>query len=113
MYSKSDRNPTSILRKVRDWSSRFDADDGRLVRRILEEHAKPKWKDYLIVLVLGGVGAGCTALAAYILGTVVDRVYLAKDAPAVVATAFAGMVVFTGRGLATYAQFVKLALVSI
>jgi len=74
MYSKSDRNPTSILRKVRDWSSRFDADDGRLVRRILEEHAKPKWKDYLIVLVLGGVGAGCTALAAYILGTVVDRV---------------------------------------
>jgi ABC-type multidrug transport system fused ATPase/permease subunit len=102
-----------MFRQVKNWASRLHSDDARLIRRILEDHARPNWKSYLVVLVLGGMGAGCTALAAYILGTVVDRVYLAKDAPAVVATALAGMVVFTGRGLATYAQFVKLAIVSI
>jgi subfamily B ATP-binding cassette protein MsbA len=89
---------------------RADRDgDARLVYRVLTEHGAAHWKGYAANVVLMGVSAAATAAAAYLIGNLVNAVYVDRDFPALLALCIATIVLFSAKGLATYGQAVLLA----
>jgi len=80
-----------------------------LLRRLWREHGVRYWRSYLATYVLMGVIAGSTALFATLLGRAVNETYFRDSFPAVATFCIMAIVLFTARGLATYAQAVLLA----
>ena len=80
-----------------------------LVRRLLLDEALGHWPRYLAAFALMGVGAGATALSAYLLGTMTNASYVSHDFHAIVIVGLSTMVMFTTKGLATYASAVMLS----
>ena len=66
-------------------------------------------RSYLVIILLMGLAAGCTAAAAYIMGSVINTIYARREFAAVVALAASMIVLFTVRGFASYGQAVLLA----
>jgi len=58
-----------------------------LVRRLLTEQALGHWRLYAVAFVLMAITAGCTALSAYLLGTVINQAYVNRNFSAVVVLA--------------------------
>src|SRR3989337_2743151 len=50
-----------------------------LIRRLLTEQGLRYWRKYAVAFLLMGLAAGCTALAAYLVGTLVNIAYLDKN----------------------------------
>src|SRR5439155_26501824 len=46
-----------------------------LIKRLLVEYGLVRWQRYALAFVLMGIGAGCTALAAYLMGDVVNEAF--------------------------------------
>jgi ATP-binding cassette, subfamily B, bacterial MsbA len=89
----------------------FISDPGALalIRRLLAQHGSVHWRRYAFAFVLMGIAAGCTALTAYLVGTIVDITYLQRNFTSIVMLGVAAMAIFAIRGLATYGQAVVLA----
>jgi subfamily B ATP-binding cassette protein MsbA len=77
-----------------------------LIRRLLTEQGIGHWKRYLMALVLMGIVAACTALSAYLIGTVINAAYVSRNFSAIAALGGLTVVLFTVKGLATYGQAV-------
>jgi subfamily B ATP-binding cassette protein MsbA len=75
-----------------------------LIRRLLAEQGRKYWKRYAVAAALMGTVAGCTALSAYLIGTVVNEAYVSRNFSAVVGLAVLSMALFTVKGIATYGQ---------
>jgi ATP-binding cassette, subfamily B, bacterial MsbA len=80
-----------------------------LIWRLLTEYGASRWRSYAIALALMSVGAGATALTAYLAGDVINKAYVNRDFTAVVEVSFLIMLVFTLRGAAVYGHSVILS----
>jgi ATP-binding cassette subfamily B protein len=80
-----------------------------LVRRLLIDEAAKYWPRYALAFVLLAIAAGATALVAYLLGTVVNETWKARNFSAVVYISVAAIGIFAAKGLATYGGTVTLA----
>src|SRR5579871_1464798 len=77
-----------------------------LIRRLLTEQGMGHWKRYVAALILMGIVAACTALSAYLIGSVINAAYVSRSFSAIVALGAATIVLFTVKGFATYGQAV-------
>jgi len=59
-----------------------------------------------------GVAAGCTAVAAYLMGNAVNEAFVTKSFTGIALVAFTCIVVYAAKGVSTYAQAVLLAKIS-
>jgi ATP-binding cassette subfamily B protein len=80
-----------------------------LIRRLLLEQAARRWKSYVIAFGLMGIGAACTATMAYMMGSVINEAYVARNFPGIVALGLFAMALFVVKGISTYGQQVMLA----
>ena len=81
----------------------------QLIRRLITEYGLMHWPRYAIAFVLMGIGAGCTALCAYLMGTVVNEAYVNRSFPGIVTLGFLTMAIFAIKGAATYGHAVILS----
>lgn len=80
-----------------------------LVRRLLVDEALGHWARYVIVFVLMGISAAATALTAYLLGTITNEAYVARNYHGLLLASLLAIVIFAVKGLATYASAVVLS----
>jgi ATP-binding cassette, subfamily B, bacterial MsbA len=80
-----------------------------LLRRLLVDEALQHWLRYAIAVVLMAVVAGTTALTAYLLGTMINAAYVARNYPEIVALGLFTMAIFVVRALATYGSSVTMS----
>jgi ATP-binding cassette subfamily B protein len=79
-----------------------------LIKRLLTEHAAGHWRRYLFAFILMGVGAACTALPAYLIGSVINEAYVHRNFPAILTLGLVTAALFTVKGAATYGHSVVL-----
>jgi ATP-binding cassette subfamily B protein len=77
-----------------------------LIKRLFLEQALQHWRRYAVAFALMAVIAACTALSAYLFGTVINEAYTNRNMPAIIALALATVGLFALKGLATYGQAV-------
>lgn len=80
-----------------------------LIRRLVVEYGAKHWKRYAFAFALMAVAAGGTAMTAYLMGTIVNKAYVDRSFPAIVAIGLFVIVIFATRGAATYGQAVILS----
>jgi ATP-binding cassette, subfamily B, bacterial MsbA len=80
-----------------------------LIRRLLAEQGILHWRKYAIAFVLMAVAAGCTAISAYLIGEVINQAYINRNLPGIIFLGFVTVVLFTVKGLTTYAHSVMLS----
>ena len=80
-----------------------------LIRRLLTEQAFGQWKRYAMAFALMGLGAGCTALCAYLIGDVINAAYVDRNLAGILSLALITAVVFLIKALATYGHAVMLS----
>jgi ATP-binding cassette subfamily B protein len=80
-----------------------------LVRRLLVEHSFVHWRKYTIAFVLMAVSAGCTAMSAYLIGSVINEAYINRNFPGIVLLGGVTIVLFSLKGLTTYGASVMLS----
>jgi ATP-binding cassette subfamily B protein len=80
-----------------------------LLKRLLTDQGARHWKGYALSFALLGVVALTTALSAWIIGNVVNNVFVEKNVAAVWGITLAIVVIYTVKGLATYGQQVTLS----
>jgi ATP-binding cassette subfamily B protein len=96
---------------LKDQYQRYLPDESALalVRRLLQEQAGRRWRAYLIAFALMAVGAGCTALMAYLMGSVINEAYVDRHFPGIVLLGIVAMVIFAVKGLSTYGSQLMLS----
>src|SRR6186713_1440044 len=80
-----------------------------LVVRLLRENGRAYWRRYALVLFCMAIAAGCTAGSAYLVGHAVNEAYVNRSFAGIASVAIAIILVFTTKGLSSYAQTVMLA----
>jgi ATP-binding cassette subfamily B protein len=80
-----------------------------LVRRLLVDEALGHWPRYAMAFALMAVAAGATALTAYLLGAITNKVYHAADYRGIVLVGLLVMLIFIVKGLAAYGSAVMLS----
>jgi ATP-binding cassette subfamily B protein len=80
-----------------------------LVHRLLTEQAFGQWKRYAIAFTLMAVGAGATALCAYLVGDVINAAYVDRNLPAIFWLALGTAVLFMIKSGASYGSAVMLS----
>lgn len=83
-----------------------------LIRRLVMDYGLARWRRYAIAFVLMAIGAGCTALPAYLISHVINEAYFNKNVSAIVMLATATVVLFAVKGAATYGSTLILARIS-
>jgi ATP-binding cassette, subfamily B, bacterial MsbA len=89
--------------------SYFDAPAAALFKRLLTDQGFRHWKGYVLSFAMLAVVALTTALSAWIIGSVVNNVFVNKDVAAVWGITLAIVVIYTVKGLATYSNQVTLS----
>jgi ABC-type multidrug transport system fused ATPase/permease subunit len=90
------------------------ADDERygafvLVRRLLTEQGLAHWPRYAIAFSLMALAAACTALSAYLIGSVINQAYVNRSLAGIITLGFVTVALFATKGLATYGHSVMLS----
>ena len=80
-----------------------------LLRRLLVDEALGHWPRYAGAIAMMGIVAGCTALSAYLLGTMINAAYVNKNYREIVALGLLAMAIFVVKALSTYASAVWLS----
>ncbi len=80
-----------------------------LLRRLLVDEALGHWPRYTAAVAMMVIVAGCTALSAYLLGTMINAAYVNKNYPEIVALGLLAMAIFVVKALATYGSAVWLS----
>ncbi len=75
-----------------------------MIRRLLADHALRHRKLYVTAFLLMGIAAACTALSAYLLGSVVNQAYVHKNFHALLLVGIAAFAIFALKGAASYGQ---------
>src|SRR5215208_356806 len=79
-----------------------------LIRRLFSEQGLRHWKQYLLVFLMMGVAAACTALSAYLIGEVINKAYIDRDFHAIVILGVLTVILFSVKGAASYGHNVML-----
>jgi len=80
-----------------------------LLRRLLVDEAFGHWPRYAGAMGMMAIIAGCTALSAYLLGTMINAAYVNKNYREIVALGLLAMAIFVVKALATYGSAVWLS----
>jgi ATP-binding cassette, subfamily B, bacterial MsbA len=80
-----------------------------LIKRLLTEQGLVHWQKYFIAFALMGIAAGCTALTAYLIGSVVNEAYISRNMTGIFVLGGVTVALFTTKGLATYGHTVMLS----
>lgn len=80
-----------------------------LVYRLLTEQAFGQWRRYAIAFTLMGLGAGATALCAYLVGNVINAAYVDRDMPGIFWLALLTAALFLIKSLAVYGHTVMMS----
>jgi subfamily B ATP-binding cassette protein MsbA len=83
-----------------------------VLRRLLHDQGAKHWKGYLFAFAMMGLIAVTTSLSAWIIGRIVDKIFVGKDLAAVWEITAAIVVIYLVKGLATYGQQVVLSRVA-
>ena len=79
------------------------------LRRLILEQAPKHWQGYLLSFAMMGLIALTTSLSAWIIGKIVDKIFVAHNLRAVWEITAAIVAIYTVKGLATYGQQVVLS----
>jgi len=90
-------------------STVFESGTARLISRLIRDHGRNHWRGYLFAFVCMGGIAGSTSLAAWLMRDVINKVFVDRDAGAVIWLAIVVVVIYTIKGLSTYGQQVTLS----
>src|SRR6516165_10853993 len=95
----------AVWRYARERVSSFlNAPSNALLRRLLADQGVKHWKGYLFAFAMMGLIALTTSLSAWIIGRVVDQIFVGRDLTAVWEITAAIVAVYMVKGLATYGQ---------
>jgi ATP-binding cassette, subfamily B, bacterial MsbA len=79
------------------------------LRRLLTDQGAKHWKGYVFAFAMMGLIALTTSLSAWIIGQIVNKIFVGRDLSAVWEITAAILVIYTVKGLATYGQQVALS----
>ncbi len=80
-----------------------------LLRRLLVDEAFGHWPRYAAAVSMMAIVAACTAVSAYLLGTMINAAYVNKNYREIVALGLLAMAIFVVKALATYGSAVWLS----
>ena len=80
-----------------------------LIKRLLLEQGFTHWRKYVFAFTLMAVAAGCTALSAYLIGSVINEAYVNRNLAGIVTLGFITVALFATKGLATYGHSVLMS----
>ena len=89
--------------------SLFSSPSNATLRRLLTDQGSKHWKGYAFAFAMMGMIALTTALSAWIIGQIVNEVFVGRHLAAVWEITAAIVVIYTVKGLATYGQQVVLS----
>jgi ATP-binding cassette, subfamily B, bacterial MsbA len=87
----------------------FSSPANATLRRLLTDQGFKHWKGYAFAFAMMGMIAATTALSAWIIGQIVNEVFVGRHLAAVWEITAAIVVIYTVKGLATYGQQVVLS----
>ncbi len=100
----------SLWRRVRDPILSFlNAPSNATLRRLLADQGVKHWKGYVFAFGMMGLIAVTTALSAWIIGRIVDKIFVGRDLTAVWEITAAIITIYAVKGFATYGQQVSLS----
>ena len=100
----------SVWRQARERvRSLFSSPSNAILRRLLTDQGFKHWKGYAFAFAMMGLIALTTSLSAWIIGRIVDKIFVGRDIAAVWEITAAIVVIYTVKGLATYGQQVVLS----
>jgi ATP-binding cassette, subfamily B, bacterial MsbA len=103
----------SLWRATRDRIGSFlNAPSNALLRRLLLDQGAKHWKGYIFAFAMMGLIALTTALSAWIIGRIVDKIFVGHNLNAVWEITAAIVAIYTVKGTATYGQQVALSRVA-
>ncbi len=80
-----------------------------MLRRLLLDQGAKHWKGYAFAFSMMGLIAVTTSLSAWIIGKIVDKIFVARNIAAVWEITTAIIIIYAVKGLATYGQQVALS----
>ena len=100
----------SVWRQARERAlSLLSSPANATLRRLLTDQGAKHWKGYAFAFAMMGLIALTTSLSAWIIGQIVNKIFVGRDLNAVWEITAAIMVIYTVKGLATYGQQVALS----
>ena len=103
----------SLWRDIRDRLSSFlNTPSNALLRRLLMDQGAKHWKGYAFAFAMMALIAVTTSLSAWIIGRIVDKIFVGRNLKAVWEITAAIVAIYTVKGLATYGQQVVLSQVA-
>ncbi len=100
----------SLWRKARERiRSIFRSPLNATLRRLLTDQGFKHWKGYAFAFAMMGLIALTTSLSAWIIGRIVDKIFVGRDLSAVWEITAAIVAIYTVKGLATYGQQVVMS----
>jgi ATP-binding cassette subfamily B protein len=79
-----------------------------IIGRLLAEEGLKHWRRYLNAFILMAIAAAATSASAYLIGSVINAAYVAKNFQNIVLLSVLSFLLFATKGLATYGQAVIL-----
>ena len=92
--------------------SAFNTPANANLRRLLMDQGAKHWKGYAFAIAMMTLIAATTALSAWIIGRIVDKIFVGRDLKAVWEITAAIVAIYTVKGLSTYGQQVVLSRVA-
>ena len=100
----------SVWREARErLRSLLNSPSNATLRRLLTDQGSKHWKGYIFAFAMMGLIALTTSLSAWIIGQIVNKIFVGRDLKAVWEITAAIVVIYTVKGLATYGQQVILS----
>ncbi len=90
----------------------FNSPENAVLRRVLMDQGAKHWRGYLFAFAMMALIAVTTSLSAWIIGKIVDRIFVGRNLKAVWEITAAIVAIYTVKGLATYGQQVVLSRVA-
>ena len=79
-----------------------------MIRRLLAEEGLKHWRRYVNAFILMAISAAATSASAYLIGSVINAAYVAKNLQSIVLLSLLSFLLFAIKGVATYGQAVIL-----
>src|ERR1700734_2377917 len=99
-----------VWRKARERAlSLLNAPSNAILRRLLTDQGLEHWKGYAFAFAMMALIALTTALSAWIIGKIVNEVFVGRNLAAVWEITAAIVIIYTVKGLATYGQQVVMS----
>jgi subfamily B ATP-binding cassette protein MsbA len=87
----------------------FDDSTRALMRRIVADHVRPHWRRLALAVLLMGLVAAATGAMAYLVGPIIDGIFISRDRAMLYGVSAAVLATFVVKGFATYGQAVLMS----